>query len=1079
MTNEAVQNQCKKRREKSRFLFVCLVLFFLFFSVNHFFRTRAEQLPVKTYTSADGLGSSYVNYLMRDSRGFMWFCTRDGLSRFDGSRFITYQIGDKLSPPGVEVITETRNGVYWIGTTGGLYRFNSNAVSNPKITNSGRPVLNAEFISEVRGAPYEDGSGNLWLGTGGGLFRLVEKDSKVDLQHINLNLPPNPARHFTVNNLSQAKDGSLWMNSYWGVIRRLPDERVVYYPHEKPVSEGSTSILTDKEGRVWLARDLEFYIFIPDPIESLPKNEKVITQHLKPTAIIRLKEKGVRIPEKPGDVFQYIGDDFSFEHPSKRLLQTADGHVWMTIADKLLEFDGNDFHLYTAAQGLAKAMARLAEDSAGNLWIGGSTGLVRLDRKGLTSYDEADGLKSARIHSISEDRDGTLYFANGDFFLSKFNGKDFRTVHPRVSSDSRMLWTSRCAFLDSTGQFWILTHEKLYRFAAISDFDLLGRLKPLATYSSRDGLKSDGMFQIFEDKRGDIWVSTQGTNAEGHGLSRWNRAEDKFRTFTEAEGFPSGKAPSSFAEDGNGNLWMGFYEGGIVRYANGRFTEFTTKDGLPDGLIADLHVDQKGSLWIVSSIGGLARIDDINVEHPRFTFYTTDNGLSSNNIRTITEDLYGNIYIGTARGVDRITPEPWRVKHYSINDGLASDFVVDSHCDRSGVLWFATTNGLSRLIPLPNEKPSDTPVWIGGLRISGLAQPISELGNTEIANIELTHTQNNFQIDFFGLNFRPGEVLRYEYKLEGADSDWSAPTEQRTVTYATLQPGTYRFLVRAVNADGNHSEKPAVISFKILPPIWRRWWFIAACLLVVSLVGFAFIRSRLEASKALQQEREERLKELERVRTRIATDLHDDIGASLTQIAVLSEVARKTSAVNNGKQITEPLKKISSVSNELVETMSDIVWAINPHKDHLSDLAQRMRRFASDVFAAKQISFHFKTPSLKIHAPLGANIRREVFLIFKESVNNVVKHSDCSNVEIDFKVEGKMLTLKLQDNGCGFNVSSYETNGNNASTNGKGGNGLLNMKRRAKELGGDYIIDSQSGKGTSVILRVPLIVKEI
>jgi signal transduction histidine kinase len=194
---------------------------------------------------------------------------------------------------------------------------------------------------------------------------------------------------------------------------------------------------------------------------------------------------------------------------------------------------------------------------------------------------------------------------------------------------------------------------------------------------------------------------------------------------------------------------------------------------------------------------------------------------------------------------------------------------------------------------------------------------------------------------------------------------------------------------------------------------------------------------------------------------------------------VLSEVARKTSAVHNGNQIAEPLKKISTVSNELVETMSDIVWAINPHKDHLSDLAQRMRRFASDVFAAKQISFHFQTPSLKIETPLGANIRREVFLIFKESVNNIVKHSECSNVEIDFKVEGKMLTLKLQDNGCGFDISSFETNGNNASTNGKGGNGLLNMKRRARDLGGDYAIESESGKGTSVILRVPLIVKEI
>jgi signal transduction histidine kinase len=310
--------------------------------------------------------------------------------------------------------------------------------------------------------------------------------------------------------------------------------------------------------------------------------------------------------------------------------------------------------------------------------------------------------------------------------------------------------------------------------------------------------------------------------------------------------------------------------------------------------------------------------------------------------------------------------------------------------------------------------------------------------------------------------------------LEGADKEWSVPTEQRTVHYANLSPGTYRFMVRTVNATNTARTKLAIVSFRIFPPIWRRWWFIASITLLISLIGYAFIRSRLESNRALQQEREERLRELERVRTRIATDLHDDIGTSLTQIAVLSEVVRQK-ADQNGKQVGEPLKKISSVSNELVETMSDIVWAINPHKDHLSDLVQRMRRFASDVLASRQIAFRFNVPAFKTEALLGANIRREVFLIFKESVNNITKHANCSTVEVDFKTEGDWLTLQIKDDGCGFDTSRLSDDNSLATSNGKGGNGLPNMKRRAQELGGAFSIESKSNEGTIVTLRVPLI----
>jgi signal transduction histidine kinase len=264
-----------------------------------------------------------------------------------------------------------------------------------------------------------------------------------------------------------------------------------------------------------------------------------------------------------------------------------------------------------------------------------------------------------------------------------------------------------------------------------------------------------------------------------------------------------------------------------------------------------------------------------------------------------------------------------------------------------------------------------------------------------------------------------------------------------------------------------------------MPPFWRRWWFVSSVALVLAVVAFAAQRmyaarrrDRERADAALRLSKEERLAELERVRKRIATDLHDDIGASLTQITVLSEVARQ-SLSREGFQ-SEQLGQISAVSNELVEAMSDIVWAINPKKDHLSDLVHRMRRFASDVFTARGLAFTFDAPDAARDTRLGASVRREVFLIFKESVNNVLKHASAASVRVNFRLEAGRLELVISDDGRGFEpVDSVTLSGEYEPTDGTGGNGLYSMRRRAAEMGGSYEVRSKPGEGTTVTLSLP------
>lgn len=211
--------------------------------------------------------------------------------------------------------------------------------------------------------------------------------------------------------------------------------------------------------------------------------------------------------------------------------------------------------------------------------------------------------------------------------------------------------------------------------------------------------------------------------------------------------------------------------------------------------------------------------------------------------------------------------------------------------------------------------------------------------------------------------------------------------------------------------------------------------------------------------------------ELERVRSRIATDLHDDIGASLTQIAILSEVVQAGTGNGNSK-LAEPLAKITEVSNELVGTMSDIVWSINPAKDHLSDLTQRMRRFAADVLSQKGVVVRFSTTDADREVSLNSNVRREVFLVFKEAVNNVAKHSKAKNVEVDLGVSATEVMLAIRDDGVGFEMAppSFEDTFTSA---GSSGNGILSMTKRARELGGTFEIKSEPHGGTLVCLRLP------
>ncbi|MGH9801052.1 MAG: ligand-binding sensor domain-containing protein, partial [Blastocatellia bacterium] len=376
------------------------------------------------------------------------------------------------------------------------------------------------------------------------------------------------------------------------------------------------------------------------------------------------------------------------------------------------------------------------------------------------------------------------------------------------------------------GEWWIATGEGLFRFPAVKRIEDLATVQPKAAYFEKDGLANSNISRMFEDSRGDIWI---GSYTPPVTLTRWERSTGRFYRYGVNDGIPPNNWPHVFAEDRAGNVWIGLHYGELMRVRNGKIEVFRESDGAPHSLMQGLFCDSAGRLWIATGGGGGGRVDDPAADKPRFTVYRMEQGLSSNNLRCFTEDRQGRIYIGTARGVDRLDLATTRIKHFTASDGLSIGEVVAAFTDKGGSLWFGTREGLSRLLPEnPNQQESQLAppqVFIGNLSAGGRPQPIPELGQNEVHGLELEPNQSQLQIEFFGLSFAAGAELRYQYRFEGVDRDWSAPGAQRTVT-ASLSPGSYRFLVRAVNASGQFSESPAVISFRILPPFYRRWWFI-------------------------------------------------------------------------------------------------------------------------------------------------------------------------------------------------------------------------------------------------------------
>ncbi len=980
----------------------------------------AELLPVRTYSTSQGLAANQVGRIVVDSRGFVWFLTPEGLSRFDGYRVTNFGTAEGLPGRSVQALLETRSGAYFVGTGRGLSQFGAGAGKQPFTTYA---IGNSARDNNIT-ALLEASDGRIWVGTWGKLFEMLPGPK---FRQQALPDPPPGTTGIDITDMAEDACGKLWLGTVSGLYVIAKEGAVQRIAKDDGLpGDYVNALLLGSDRRLWVG--------VRGGLAALRDG----------------CSSGV-----PG-----VQQTYPAGRNVAALAEGPDGSLWAGTVNGLLRLlpDGASFQHLTRAQGLSdRSIFSLAIDKAGNLWAGTEgAGAMMIEPAGFTTFHDQDGLTSDRVWSVLGDGAGNVLAVAHtedlkEFSLSIFDGARFHSMEaPQVFASYRnhRAWGSHRILLESrTGEWWAATAGGLCRYPAVKADGLRNRA-PAECYA-RDAI----IFQIFEDSKGGIWAS--GQSPAGARLMRWDPDHQSIVPFEE---FPQKDLVKSFAEDRQGNIWLGLWgTGGLYCYDGHRFTMTIPRDYAASGTIYSLLVDSQGRLW-TGSESGLGLVENPGAAPFGMRTYDQSNGLYGNSVHAILEDRDGYIYAATGAGVDRLNPKTGHFKHFSAADGVARGEVESAFRDNAGNLWFATAQGLSRLTPAASRSPVKPTILITRLEAGGASFAVSQRGEMSISGIELDPSRNQLQVEFVAFGGEPEADLRYAYMLEGGDSAWSLPQGQHVVNFAALAAGKYRFLVKAVNSDGLESVSPAEVDFTVLPPFWRRWWFEG-----LALVALASIVYLLHSYRVAQ------IVGIERMRTAIATDLHDDIGASLSQIAILSEVAQARSGAGHDNQLPqESMQRVAALARELVDSMSEIVWSIRAEPESLDAVVRRMREFALDLLVSQGIDFELRYPQVGEHVEnLSLQARRHLFLMFKECVHNSARHSGCTAVHAELKAAEREIVLSVRDNGRGLN-------GAEKPPGCSGGNGIPGMRQRAESLGGSVEFLSKPGEGCAVSIRLPL-----
>lgn len=959
---------------------------------------------ITNWRTEDGFPHSSVNSLAQTRDGYLWIGTYVGLVRFDGARFVHFSAANlpQLGPGRVSKLFEDRDGVLWIGLE------------------SGR------------------------------LLALKDGETRMHLPNSD---PPNQA----IIAMVQDRAGTIWLQTSFGSLGRLTADSVEFVAATGPLNHRpSLALLVDDTGVLWVGTKDGLKVWHEGRLITPPGMIETPNQPLDAFALARegglwTLQDGRLKKIRDGETFLETVTPAGFTGPGVELLEASDGRLWLAAGDGGLfcrERSGA-WQAITPELGLQGGNKALCEDREGNLWRGGfGSGLARLRPRLFTAHELPATEQDRYATSVSADDAGNVW--------ALFNAHTLGGVE--AGSQALQFWqppelpqSFRTIFHDRAGSLWLGTGNGLiyrrHNGQFISEFQV--------------PQSSDYVSAFFKDSKSNLWVGFTG----GAGVGFMPQGDPSQWRVVEGLSFPDVRC---IAEAADGAMWFGTHYGGAFRWQDGKWTRFSGRDGLPSDYVRSLHADTDGTMWL-ATISGLCRWRE-----GKFTTITTKHGLWHNSLSHITDDERGNLWFSSFGGVFRVSRQQLNEftegRHASIqcigygrNDGLLAlecpgGFQPAGTKTPDGRLWFPTVSGVVRVAPQEiKENTLPPPVWIEEVTVDGKLNPIRHADTA----LKIGPGKRRFDFRFTALSLSSPEKVRFRHKLVGLDDDWSPADNQRTVTYSYLPPGPYTFRVTACNNDGVWSPEGHSLLLNIQPFFWQTWWFQSgAALLLIAAVAFPV--RRVERWKArLRLERLEQQHAVEHERSRIAKDIHDDLGANLTQIVFLSQRVEDTS--QDPQEVERWIKLIPSTARRTIQSLDEIVWAINPKHDSLESLANYLSQFAQEHLTLAGVRCVLDVPTVLPSIELNAELRHNLLLAAREALQNVATHAAATETRVTLQLDETGLTIVIADNGCGFDLRRVSHDGN----------GLPNLRRRLEDICGCADIMSQPGSGTTVRLTVP------
>lgn len=960
----------------------------LFVSIIHLSLLHGQNLAYEKYTSKNGLVSDRVTSIAQDDKGFMWFGSFFGISRYDGNKFEKIELPEQQKNKYVNCLLSAHGKMYaGFLFGGGLAEYDNGKVKayfNPE------KGANNEFV-----CMSDNGNGSLVLVSSTGEVYTF-KDGKFTCL-LKLSLKPG----VYPRQILKDRDGTYWIATEQGLYLVPSPYNLLhtYFTDEFVYS------LKNHKGEMWFCRTNGKRTLVQKTSSNPVTAEPIYTSpHMKPIHFSGRKDAG----------------------------------FWQLDFQKgLIDFNKDKNNAYKIPLDPTTNISCIFQDREHNIWIANDPGVFKISNFNIRTYLFEE--TAAAGGALSFQNNSTLWASNSKaLYTVRDNG-----MNKNLTSLGHPDYYSLLHF-DRQGFLWIGFWERGILRTEWQNGKLISK-KYLSSFKGEPTKAKTAT----EDSKGNVWL------AGSNGLYRVNNGEIKEKFYPLNAGGHPAFVNTITIDEKNTMLWLGDNALGVIgvkyelqpdgqcKYATKVY--ITAKQGLKDEFVRSILFDENKTLWVGTRYGGIYKIESRNGKY-LVSDCNKEAGLSCTRIADIKGDAEG-VWFATCDGIYRYSYETKNWSHLNTSDGLLNAEVYSIAIDpKRQSVWALSAQGLTQF--QINNKKKSVPPLINLTAINVLGKP-DTTALLQQQRVRYSSSRNSIGFTFAGASFLDEKKVSYKYILEGYDDEWSAPSMNNSVHYASLPAGKYTFRVMAANAKGEWSEQPAVFGFEIVMPFYKRTWFLFLSFSALVLMVY-FIRVQQLKQKY----------KIDKLRLNIARDLHDDIGSTLGSINILTKTAtRKLNKQVVQDEMSPIFEKIGRSAEDTLDAMDDIVWSINPDKDKLEDLIIRMREFVIPLCEAKNIELDFAAEGNKEQV-LPMNFRRNVFLIYKEAVYNILKHSQATAVKISLET-GHRFAMKINDNGKGFVEKPTQRNG------------LKNMRNRVKEINGDLEISSSSG-GSELIFSAPI-----